>query len=87
MSYPHASDTEAYTDALPPKTDQHNHLTTYSDACWGSQLGNAVREGIQLPLFKFRSMSRAIVMHSGGPISWKADQQDRTSLSLCEAET
>jgi hypothetical protein len=25
-------------------------------------------------------------MHSGGPISWKADQQDRTSLSSCKAE-
>jgi hypothetical protein len=35
MSYPHASDTEAYTDALFPKTDQHHRLTTYSDACWG----------------------------------------------------
>ncbi len=86
MSYPHASDTEAYMDALPPKTDQHHHLTTYSDACWGSQLGNTVQEGIQLPLFKFRSMSRAIVMRSGGPISWAADQQDRNLLSSCEAK-
>jgi hypothetical protein len=86
MSYPHASDTEAYMDALPPKTDQHHRLTTYSDACWGSQLGNAVQECIQLPLFKFRSMSGAIVMCHGGPISWKADQQDRTLLSSCEAE-
>jgi hypothetical protein len=86
MSYPHASDTEAYTDALPPKTDQHHRLTTYSDACWGSQLSNVVWEGIQLPLFKFRSMSGAIVMRSSGPISWKADQQDRTSLSSCKAK-
>jgi hypothetical protein len=31
-------------------------------------------------------MSGAIVMRSGGPISWKADQQDRTSLSLCKAK-
>jgi hypothetical protein len=31
-------------------------------------------------------MNRAIVMHSGGPISWKAEQQQRTSLSLCKAE-
>jgi hypothetical protein len=84
MSYPHTSDTEAYMDTLHPKTDQHHRLTTYSNACWGSQLGNAVQEGIQLPLFKFRSMIGAIVMHSGGPVSWKADQQDRnrTSLSL-----
>ncbi len=86
MSCPHASNTEAYTDALPPKTNQHHHLTTYNDACWGSQLGNAVQEGIQLPRFKFRSISGAIVMRSRGPISWKADQQDWTSLSLYGAE-
>jgi hypothetical protein len=53
MSFPASSDTEAYTDAIPPSTAQHHRLTTYSDACWGSQLGNAVREGVQLPLFKF----------------------------------
>ncbi len=69
MLYQHASDTKAYMDALPPKLDQHHHLTTYSNACWGSQLGNAIWEGIQLPLFKFRSMSRAIFMRSGGSIS------------------
>ncbi len=86
MLYPHASDTKAYTDALPPKPDQHHRLTTYSNAYWGSQLGNAIQEGIQLPLFKLRSMSRAIVMCSGGPIPWKAEQQEWTSLSSCEAE-
>jgi hypothetical protein len=53
--------------------DQHLCLSTYSKACWGLQLGNAVCESIQLPLFKFRSMSCAIVMRSGGLITWKAD--------------
>jgi hypothetical protein len=86
MFYPHASDTEAYSDAIPPKHHQHHHLTTYSNACWASQLGNAVWEGIQSPLFKFQSMSGAIVMHSGGPISWTAEQQERTSLSSCKVE-
>jgi hypothetical protein len=52
MSYPHSSDTEAYNNAIPPKNAAHHRLTTYSDACWGSQLGNAVQEGVQLPLFK-----------------------------------
>jgi hypothetical protein len=85
MSFPPPSDTEAYTNAIPPFKDQYHRLTTYSDWCWGSQLGNAVREGIQLPLFKFCSMSSAIVMCSGGPIAWKANQQDCTSLSSCEA--
>ena len=86
MTFPHSSDTEAYDDALPPCTDQHHRLTTYSDACCGSQIGNAIREGIQLPLFKFRSMSGTIIFGSGGPITWKMDRQDRTSLSSCEAE-
>jgi hypothetical protein len=62
LSYPPPLDTEAYTEAIAPLADQHHRLSTYSDACWGSQLGNAVREGIQLPLFKFRSMSGAVVM-------------------------
>jgi hypothetical protein len=61
MTFPHSSNTKAYNDALPPKTDRHHHLTMYSNACWGSQIGNAVREGIQLPLLKFCSMSSAII--------------------------
>jgi hypothetical protein len=31
-------------------------------------------------------MSGAVVMRSGGPIAWKANRQERTSLSSCEAE-
>ena len=86
MTFPHSSDMEAYTDALPPCPEHHHRLTTYSNACWGSQIGNAIREGIQLPLFKFRSMSGAIIFCSGGPITWKAERQKRTSLSTCDAE-
>ncbi len=71
---------------MPPQPYQHHCLTTYIDACWGSQLGNAVCEGIQLPLFKFCSMSGAIVMHSRGPICCKANRQEPTLLSSCEAE-
>jgi hypothetical protein len=86
MTFPHSSDTEAYNDALPPHPKHHHHLTTYSNACWGSQIGNAIREGIQLPLFKFCSMSGAIIYRSGSPITWKTDQQERTSLSSCDTE-
>jgi hypothetical protein len=64
----------------------HHCLTTYSDACWGSQIGNAICKGLQLPLFKFRSMSGAIIFCSGSPITWKTEQQDHTLLSLCDAE-
>jgi hypothetical protein len=60
MLFPHLSDTEAYKDTLPPTHGNHHHLTTYSDVCLGSQISNTIWEGIQLPLFKFHSMSRAI---------------------------
>jgi hypothetical protein len=68
MSFPHKSDTEAYADAIPPRLSNHHCLITYSDACWGSQIGNAIREGIYLPLLKFCCMSGAILFHSGGPL-------------------
>jgi hypothetical protein len=72
---------------IPPKDGQHHCLTTYnSNVCWGSQLGNAMCKGIQLPLFQFCSMSGAIFMWLGGPLSWKANHQGRTSLSPCKAE-
>ena len=61
-------------------------MTTYSDACWGSQIGNAIPHNIAIPLFKFRSMSGAILYRMGGPVSWKAIRQDQTALSSCEAE-
>ncbi len=80
------SNTEAYGDALPPKPSHHHLLTTYSDACWSSQLGYAVQAGIQLTLFKFRSMSGAIIFRSGGSLTWKTEQQERTSLSSCDAK-
>jgi hypothetical protein len=61
MSFPHPSDTEAYDGAILPKHGNHHRLTAYIDACWGSQIGNAVWEDIQLTHFKFRSMSGAII--------------------------
>jgi hypothetical protein len=86
LSFPQSSDTEAYTDAMPSKNNQHHCLTTYSGACWGSQMGNAIQAGIQLPLFKFWSMSGAIIFCSGGPITSKTDHQEQTTLSSCKAE-
>ncbi len=46
MHFPYLSDTEAYHNTIPPKDGQHHRLTTHSNACWGSQLRNAVHEGI-----------------------------------------
>jgi hypothetical protein len=83
LHFPDSLDTEAYLDATPPKPGMESKLTTYSDACWGSQIGNAVREGTLLPLFKLRRMSGAIMFR---PIAWASERQDRTSLSSCEAE-
>jgi hypothetical protein len=83
IHFPPSSDVEAYQDALPPK--QGNLLTllsyTYSNACWGSRVGNAVTNGTLLPLFKFHGMSSGIVFKNGGPLGWLAEHQERTSLS------
>ena len=86
MTFPHSSDMEAYNDALSPRPEHHHRLTTYSDTCWGSQIGTVICEGLQLPLFKYYSMSGAIIFRFGGSITWKTEQQDRTLLSLCDAE-
>ncbi len=79
-------DVEAYTDAKPPSPSHQSPLTSYCNACWGSQIGLAVRDGTLLPLFKCRSMSGGIVFRQGGPIAWTAVRQECTSLSSCEAE-
>jgi hypothetical protein len=65
---------------------QQSPLTLYSDACWGSQVGSAVRDGTLLPLFKCHSMSGGIIFRQGGPVARIAVRQERTSLSSCEAE-
>ena len=49
-------------------------------------MGNSVPVGTLHELFKFRSMSGAVVMRMGGPLAWKAVRQEQTSLSSCEAE-
>eukprot|EP00956_Cyclotella_meneghiniana_P030923 scaffold79637_cov24-Cyclotella_meneghiniana.AAC.1 len=84
--FPSHHDKEAYTDATPPSPGDVQRLTSFSDACWGGQFGNAVPEGTPLELFKFRSISGFVICRSGGPISWKSIRQNRTSLSSCEAE-
>jgi hypothetical protein len=82
---PPSSDVEAYRDALAPKHANLLTLLSYSDACWGSQIGNAIAYGTLLPLFKFRIMSGGIVFKNGGPLGWVAEHHERTSLSSCKA--
>jgi hypothetical protein len=86
IHYPPPTDVQAYIDARPPKPTNSSALSSYSYAFWGSQFGSAVANGTLLPLFKFRSMSGGIVFKNGGPLGWLSEQQDRTSLSSCEAE-
>jgi hypothetical protein len=86
IHYPPSTDVEAYTDAIPPKLSTTQTLTAYIDACWGSQIGNAVADGTLLPLFKFWSMNGGIVFKNGVPIGWLSKRQERTALSSCEAE-
>jgi hypothetical protein len=72
---------EAYTDAIPPSQTNCAPLTAYSNACWGSQIGSAVRDGTLLPLFKFQSMSGGVVFWQGGPLLWTAIRQDQSALN------
>ena len=84
--FPHHHDKEAYTDATPPSPSEVMQLTSFTDACWGGQFGNALPEGTPIELFKFRSLSGYVICRSGGPVAWRALRQDRTALSSCEAE-
>jgi hypothetical protein len=45
IHYPPSTDVEAYTGAIPLKPFTAQTITTYSTACWGSQIGSAVAEG------------------------------------------
>ena len=82
-----STDKEAYTDAVSPLLKSNSStISTYSYACWGSQIGNVVADSVLLPLFKFQSMSSGILFCNGGPLGWLGERQTRTSLSLCEAK-
>ena len=84
IHYPPAHDREAYTDASP--RPPHGSCQGFCDANWGSQIGDALPDGEEIELFKYRSMSGYLIMRCGGPIAWKAVRQERTSRSTCEAE-
>ena len=84
LHFPPSHDREAYSDAtpLPPTIGMQG----FCDANWGSQMGDAIKDGEEVKMFKYRSVSGYLIMRCGGPIAWKAFRQDRTSRSTCEAE-
>ena len=86
VHYPFPHDADAYHDATPPPNDHMHLMTGYSDANYGSQIGNSIPDGEEVELFKFCSMSGFLIMRCGGPIAWKAIRQERCSRSTCEAE-
>ena len=86
VHFPFPHDGEAYKDSVPPPKDKMHELSTYTDANWGSQIGNAIPDGEEIEMWKYRSLSGFLVMRCGGPIAWKAVRQEQTSRSTCEAE-
>jgi hypothetical protein len=76
IHYPPSRDVKAYNNATPPKPTNSSTLASYSNACWGLQIGSAVADGTLLPLFKFRSMSGGIVFKNGGPLGWLSKCQE-----------
>ena len=61
------------------RNDKPHLLSVYTDANFGSQLGNSVPDGSEIEMFKFRSMSGFLIMRCGGPIAWKAVRQERST--------
>jgi len=86
IHFPPSTDVEAYSNAIPLTPATSSTLSSYSNACWGSQIGSAVAEGTLLPLFKFWSMSGGIIFRNGGPLGWLCKRQDCTSLSSCKTK-
>jgi hypothetical protein len=57
IHYPLSTDVEAYRDATPSKSHDSSTLSSYSNACWGSQFRNRVAEGTLLPLLSAEAPS------------------------------
>ena len=71
------------TIILPPDGQP---LQGFCDANWGSQIGSAVDDRVEIEMFKYRSMSGFLIMSCDGLIAWKAVRQQHTSRSTYEAE-
>jgi hypothetical protein len=62
IHYPPPMDAEAYDDTIPPTLGRSDTILAYSNACWGSQLGSTIADGMLLLLFKFCSMNGGIIL-------------------------
>ena len=79
--HPSFSNAEAYSYIFPQSVSISHPLSTYSDACWGSQMGHTVCEGSFLPLFNNHSMSGKIFFWSDGFIAGPIVGLEKISLS------
>ena len=59
--FPKSNNAETYSNATPPLASEKHEITSYSDACWGNQVGNTVPDGTELDLFTYISMSVHII--------------------------
>ncbi len=60
---PPSMDVKAYNDATPPKPTNSSTLSSYSNTCWGLQIGSTVADGTLIPLIK-KSEAWAVVLCS-----------------------
>eukprot|EP00957_Ditylum_brightwellii_P015674 1182648-Ditylum_brightwellii.AAC.1 len=61
-------------------------LAAFSDTNWGPQDQSVPTTPIEVPMDKLQSMSGAVFIRNGGPISWTCQHQDNIVLSTCQAE-
>ena len=67
---PPSTDVAPYTNAIPPTPVTSSTLSSYSDVCWGLQIGSTVAGSTLLQLFKFCNMGGGIVFRNDGPLGW-----------------
>jgi len=67
IHFPPAHDQSAYSDATSLPTGPE--LRVFCDSNWGSQIGDALKDGDEIELFKYHSVSGFLIMRCGGPIA------------------
>eukprot|EP00531_Pseudo-nitzschia_arenysensis_P008906 CAMPEP_0116127296 /NCGR_PEP_ID=MMETSP0329-20121206/6769_1 /TAXON_ID=697910 /ORGANISM="Pseudo-nitzschia arenysensis, Strain B593" /LENGTH=2217 /DNA_ID=CAMNT_0003621395 /DNA_START=65 /DNA_END=6718 /DNA_ORIENTATION=- len=72
---------------IPPALDP-NHLTVFTDSCWGPQLADKPKanETRTAHIDEMNSLQGHYVTRMGGALLWGVEREKRTSGSSCEAE-